>query len=146
MLAGILEELEIATAPLHSGLAQRNRMASLDRFKSGRVSILLATDVASRGLDIPEVDLVVNFDLPTLASDYVHRVGRTARAGRGGWSLSFVSQYDIDLIKSIEELTGQMMEKYDLDEKLVLKSLTEVYTAKRAAAMKASDKKRRAES
>ena len=146
MLAGILEELDIATAPLHSGLAQRNRMASLDRFKSGRVSILLATDVASRGLDIPEVDLVVNFDLPTLASDYVHRVGRTARAGRGGWSLSFVSQYDIDLIKSIEELTGQTMEKYDLEEKLVLKSLTEVYTAKRTAAMKASDKKRRAES
>jgi len=146
MLAGILEELDIATAPLHSGLVQRNRMASLDRFKSGRISILLATDVASRGLDIPEVDLVVNFDLPTLASDYVHRVGRTARAGRGGWSLSFVSQYDIDLVKSIEELTGQTMEKYDLDEKLVLKSLTEVYTAKRTAAMKASNRKRRAES
>ena len=146
MLAGILEELDIATAPLHSGLVQRNRMASLDRFKSGRISILLATDVASRGLDIPEVDLVVNFDLLTLASDYVHRVGRTARAGRGGWSLSFVSQYDIDLVKSIEELTGQTMEKYDLDEKLVLKSLTEVYTAKRTAAMKASNRKRRAES
>ena len=89
---------------------------------------------------------MVNFDLPTLASDYVHRVGRTARAGRGGWSLSFVSQYDIDLVKSIEELTGQTMEKYDLDEKLVLKSLTEVYTAKRTAAMKASNRKRRAES
>eukprot|EP00889_Picochlorum_renovo_P000133 jgi/Picre1/27163/NNA_000132.t1 len=106
-LALVLSELEIQVAPLHSGLAQRNRMASLDRFRSGRVSILLATDVASRGLDIPEVDLVVNFDLPKLASDYVHRVGRTARAGGEGWSLSFVSQYDIELLKSIESLTGK---------------------------------------
>ena len=144
-LALVLSELEIQVAPLHSGLAQRNRMASLDRFRSGRVSILLATDVASRGLDIPEVDLVVNFDLPKLASDYVHRVGRTARAGGEGWSLSFVSQYDIELLKSIEALTGNEMKKYDMNEKDVLKSLSEVYSATRIARMKAADQKRRNE-
>lgn len=138
----LLSELTIPVVALHSGLAQKDRMASLDRFKSGRVSILLATDVASRGLDIPEVDLVVNFDLPKLPSDYVHRVGRTARAGRGGWSLSFASQYDIELLKTIETLTGVRMEKFELNEKDVLKGLSEVYTAKRVAHIKANKVKK----
>lgn len=138
----LLAELEINVAALHSGLAQKDRMGALERFKSGRASILLATDVASRGLDIPEVDLVINFDLPKLPSDYVHRVGRTARAGRGGWSLSFVSQYDIDLLKTIESLTGVRMNKFEPNEKDVLKGLSEVYTAKRVAHIKATKPKK----
>lgn len=73
LLSVLLEELGIAAVALHSHRPQKARLAALDRFKSGSVPILLATDVASRGLDIPTVDLVVNYDLPHLARDYVHR-------------------------------------------------------------------------
>lgn len=76
LLSLLLEELDIPAAALHSHQPQRRRLAALDRFKSGAVPVLLATDVASRGLDIPTVDLVVNYDLPLLARDYVHRWAR----------------------------------------------------------------------
>ena len=137
----LLEELEIPVTALHSGLAQRERMASLDRFKGGRVNILVCTDVGSRGLDIPEVDLVVNFDLPKLPEDYVHRVGRTARAGRSGWSLSFASQYDVELLKAIESETNRRMEEFKFDEAKVLKLLSNVYTARRVKEISRAKKK-----
>ena len=76
-LSYLLEELGMACTALHSGKNQRQRMVALHRFRSGQVPLLLATDVASRGLDIPTVDLVVNFDLPVMARDYVHRCVRT---------------------------------------------------------------------
>lgn len=75
----VLLEAGLTSVCLHSIMGQKRRLAALGKFKSSLVSILVSTDVASRGLDIPEVDLVVNFDLPRVPSDYVHRVGRTAR-------------------------------------------------------------------
>ena len=75
-------------------------------------NILVATDVASRGLDIPAVDLVVNYDVPTNSKDYVHRVGRTARAGRSGRAVTLVTQYDVELFQKIEQLIGKKMEEY----------------------------------
>ncbi|KAF5834090.1 P-loop containing nucleoside triphosphate hydrolase protein [Dunaliella salina] len=142
LLHQILEELGFACAALHSGKPQRQRQAALSSFKSEAVSLLLATDVASRGLDIPTVDLVINFDLPVLARDYVHRVGRTARAGREGWSLSFVSQYDVQLVHSIEALIGHQLQEFKLDEAEVLKGITKVYSARRAAMLKIADEEK----
>ncbi|KAL6750049.1 P-loop containing nucleoside triphosphate hydrolase protein [Haematococcus lacustris] len=127
LLALMLQELGLQCAALHSGRPQKQRLAALASFKSETVPLLLATDVASRGLDIPSVDLVINFDLPLLASDYVHRVGRTARAGRSGWAVSLVTQYDVDLVHAIEALIGHQLEEYALEEAEVLKGLTKPF-------------------
>eukprot|EP00246_Nothoceros_aenigmaticus_P016129 TRINITY_DN709_c0_g1_i1.p1 TRINITY_DN709_c0_g1~~TRINITY_DN709_c0_g1_i1.p1 ORF type:complete len:162 (+),score=33.95 TRINITY_DN709_c0_g1_i1:392-877(+) len=119
--------------------AAGQRLAALKRFKAGQVPILIATDVASRGLDIPTVDLVINYDIPRFAHDYVHRVGRTARAGRGGFAVSLVTQFDVELIQEIEALIGSKLEEYEVDEDTVLKGITKVYKAKRAAILKLAD-------
>ena len=72
-------------------------MSSFNKFKAKEANLLIATDVASRGLDIPFVDLVLNFDIPSNAKEYVHRVGRTARAGKSGKAISLVTQYDVEM-------------------------------------------------
>ena len=88
----LLRNLGFPAVPIHGEMAQSKRLGSLNRFKSQERTILVATDVASRGLDIPHVDLVINFKLPTHSKEYIHRVGRTARAGRFGKSIAFVTQ------------------------------------------------------
>ncbi|KAL4587334.1 hypothetical protein LXL04_000203 [Taraxacum kok-saghyz] len=108
-------------------------------FKSGKAPVLLATDVASRGLDIPTVDLVINYDIPRYPRDYVHRVGRTARPGRGGLAISFITQNDVDLIHEIEADLGKKLEKFECKENEVLEDITKVYKAKRVATMKMMD-------
>ncbi|KAJ4839436.1 DEAD-box ATP-dependent RNA helicase 36 [Turnera subulata] len=139
-LSLLLEELDEEPAALHSFKSQSLRLSALHRFKSGRASILIATDVASRGLDIPTVDLVINYDIPRFPTDYVHRVGRTARAGRGGLALSFVTENDIKLIKKIEkEVLEKQLEEFECQEKDVLSDITKIYKAKRVAKMKMMD-------
>ncbi|GAV73497.1 DEAD domain-containing protein/Helicase_C domain-containing protein [Cephalotus follicularis] len=135
----LMEELEQETVALHSFKSQSLRLSALHRFKSGQVSILLATDVGSRGLDIPTVDLVINYDIPRFARDYVHRVGRTARAGRGGLAVSFVTQNDVDLTHEIEAVIGKQLELFECDENKVLSDITRVYKARRVATMKMMD-------
>ena len=84
----------------------------MNKFKLGERQILIATDVASRGLDIPLVDLVINFDIPSNSKDYIHRVGRTARAGKSGRALTMVTQYDIEILQKIENLLGKKLDEY----------------------------------
>lgn len=139
LLSLTLAELNIPTVALHSLQSQGRRLAALAKFRTGQVPILIATDVASRGLDIPTVDLVVNYDIPRFTRDYVHRVGRTARAGRGGGAISLVTQYDVSLVQSIEALIERKLEEYTIDEDTVLKGITKVFKAKRTALLKVSE-------
>ena len=108
----MLRLLEHRVTALHSGLKQSERVNNLARFRAQAARILVATDVAARGLDIPEVALVVNYDVPRDPDDYIHRVGRTARAGRVGHSVSLIGQRDVDLIHAIEERVGSQMDEY----------------------------------
>ena len=108
----ILRLLGHRVTSLHSGLQHRDRIDNLARFRAGAARILVATDVAARGLDIPSVGLVINYDIPRDADDYIHRVGRTARAGRKGVSISLVGQRDVELVRSIEARVGSLMEEY----------------------------------
>ncbi|KAI3870214.1 hypothetical protein MKX03_025810 [Papaver bracteatum] len=136
-----------ASLPLHTQHAstspQRgggdNLGRPLHRFKSGQTPILLATDVAGRGLDIPTVDLVIYYDIPRYARDYIHRVGRTARAGRGWLAVDFVTQNDVDLIHEIVAVVGKQLDELECKENDVLADITKVYKAKRIATMKMMD-------
>jgi superfamily II DNA/RNA helicase len=94
-------------AALHGDMDQRARMAALDAFRSGEVPLLVASDVAARGLDIPAVSHVFNFDVPHHAEDYVHRIGRTGRAGRSGAAFTLVGRGDEKSLAAIETLIGQ---------------------------------------
>lgn len=93
----------IPCTALHSHLSQPERLKSLSTFRRQTVPLLIATDVGSRGLDIPEVAVVVNWEVPRVADDYVHRVGRTARAGRKGTAVTIVTEGDVDLVQVLEE-------------------------------------------
>jgi ATP-dependent RNA helicase DDX49/DBP8 len=129
-----LIELGIDCVALHSLLSQPKRLSSLQRFRDSSSRLLLATDVASRGLDIPTVELVINYDLPRVAVDYVHRVGRAARAGRDGRSLSLVTPNDLSLVQAVEEHTGMRIEpSEEVQENDVVAILNPVSKAMRVA-------------
>ncbi|GAA5924907.1 ATP-dependent RNA helicase DBP8 [Sporobolomyces koalae] len=125
----------IPCTSLHSHLSQPERLRSLSQFRRHAVPLLIATDVGSRGLDIPEVAVVVNWEVPRVPDDYVHRVGRTARAGRKGTSVTFVTEGDVDLVKALEDRIGTQLEGLELPEEPVLELLNSVSIAKRMANM-----------
>jgi superfamily II DNA/RNA helicase len=106
-----LQGLSINADGIHGDKPQATRQRALDRFKASEVQILVATDVAARGLDIEELPTVVNFDLPIVAEDYVHRIGRTGRAGLSGEAISLVCADEVQLLAAIEALTGQTLRR-----------------------------------
>ncbi|CAB1420336.1 unnamed protein product [Pleuronectes platessa] len=117
-------------------MKQKQRFANLAKFKASVYKILIATDVASRGLDIPTVQVVINHNTPGLPKNYIHRVGRTARAGRNGVSITLVTQYDIHLVNAIEEQNQTKLKEYPVEEKEVLQILTQVNVTRRRCEIK----------
>jgi ATP-dependent RNA helicase RhlE len=101
---------------IHGNKSQMQRTKALADFKSGKVRILVATDIAARGIDIDQLPIVVNFDLPNVAEDYVHRIGRTGRAGAVGKAISFVSADEITYLQDIEKLIKQKLERVEIDD------------------------------
>ncbi|CAB90153.1 ATP-dependent rRNA helicase rrp3 [Schizosaccharomyces pombe] len=132
-LAILLRTLGFSAIPLHGQLSQSNRLGALNKFKSGARSTLVATDVAARGLDIPLVDVVINYDIPTDSKAYIHRVGRTARAGRAGKSIALVTQYDLEPFLRIEATIGKKMQEYEIDKEGVFLLSERVGEAQREA-------------
>jgi len=131
LLDRAFRKLGVTCSSLHSMKPQKERMASLSKFKSNHTKVLIATDVASRGLDIPEVQLVVNHNVPSEARDYVHRVGRTARAGRVGKAVTLVIPTQVALLQAIEGETKVRMEELSIDEERVAEILLQVNTTLR---------------
>ncbi|XP_039292457.1 probable ATP-dependent RNA helicase DDX47 [Nilaparvata lugens] len=135
----MLRNLGLSVVPLHGQMSQNKRLAALTKFRAKNRSILISTDVASRGLDIPHVDVVINLDIPTHSKDYIHRVGRTARAGRSGKAITFVSQYDVELYQRIEFLLGKKLPLYKTEEAEVMTMEERVAEARRIANMEMKD-------
>lgn len=135
----MLRALGLAAVPLHGQMSQNKRLASLNKFKGKDRQILISTDVASRGLDIPHVDVVLNFDIPTHSKDYIHRVGRTARAGRAGKAVTFVTQYDVELYQRIEHLLGKKLPEFKCEEDEVMALQERVGEAQRTARLELKD-------
>jgi superfamily II DNA/RNA helicase len=112
-LVDLLHARQISADSIHGDKPQPARQRALDRFKAGEVAILVATDVAARGLDIDALPVVVNFDLPIVAEDYVHRTGRTGRAGASGEAVSLVCADEVTQLAALEVLTGQTLERIE---------------------------------
>ncbi|CCZ09560.1 MULTISPECIES: DEAD/DEAH box helicase [Culturomica] len=109
-----LNKAGIGSQAIHGNKSQAARQAALGNFKSGRTRVMVATDIASRGIDINELPLVINYDLPDVPETYVHRIGRTGRAGNTGTALTFCSQEERKLVNNIQKLTGKKLCKAEL--------------------------------
>ena len=113
-----LMRMHVNSGEMHSDLDQAERDQMLYKFKSGQIDVLVATDILARGIDIDDIAMVINFDVPHDAEDYVHRIGRTARADRDGVAITFINEEDVHFFKQIEKLLEKEVEKLPLPEEL----------------------------
>lgn len=117
-IAASLQRMHVNCGEMHSDLDQAARDEMMFQFKSGKIDVIVATDILSRGIDIDDITMVINFDVPRDAEDYVHRIGRTARANRDGVAITLVSDQDIYYFQQIEKFLEKAVEKVPLAEEL----------------------------
>jgi len=110
-----LDKVNINSKAIHGNKTQNNRMKALEAFKNNKIQILVATDVAARGIDIKRMSQVINFDVPTVAKDYVHRIGRTGRGGDTGEAITLVSADEFRLLSNIEKLINKKLERVEIE-------------------------------
>lgn len=136
----VLESLNFPAIPINGNMTQSARLGALNKFRAGAKSILVATNVAARGLDIPQVDVVINYSVPDNAAEYVHRVGRTARAGRSGKAITFAAQYDVMRFMTIEKEVhpDKKLPALDIDQNAILLLLGTIDEAQRQAKIRMS--------
>jgi ATP-dependent RNA helicase RhlE len=114
-VAAAMERVGITTMTMHGGKEQEDRVQAMNEFKNGNTKILIATDVSARGIDIPNVDYVVNYDLPDVAENYVHRVGRTGRGVQKGHAVSFCSKEELPVLKEIVAYLGKEIQEMTIN-------------------------------
>ena len=110
-----LDKVNINSKAIHGNKTQNNRMKALEAFKNNKIQILVATDVAARGIDIKRMSQVINFDVPTVAKDYVHRIGRTGRGGDMGEAITLVSADEFRLLRDVEKLINKKLERVEIE-------------------------------
>ena len=124
-----LDKANIPSAAIHGNKSQGARTRALSGFKEGKVRVLVATDIAARGLDIPLLPHVINFELPNISEDYVHRIGRTGRAGASGEAISLVSLDEVGYLRDIEKLIGERLQPKTLSEFELTETMADVKAA-----------------
>jgi len=114
-IARTLNKKNIGCEAIHGNKSQNARQTALNNFKSGKTRIIVATDIAARGIDVPDLGIVINYDMPDVAETYVHRIGRTGRAGKDGQAITFCAKEDRPMLKDIEKLIGSKINKLNFN-------------------------------
>jgi ATP-dependent RNA helicase RhlE len=113
-LAQQLVKAGLSATSLQGNLSQNRRQEAMDSFRSGQVKVMVATDIAARGIDVSQISHVINYDMPDTADAYTHRIGRTGRMARLGTALSFATPDDLPMVRTIERLLGRSLERRNL--------------------------------